>query len=665
MNVIEYSDKASDLLLKELYKVTTDPKLKELLYSYKDIEKTVDINWSIISTALLISENLSHGMTAYGKLHDNTVRLLIDNWVVDGDDYEEYSTNYALNCALTEDNYDCISMKYIFDYCENPKEYQKNFSEEWANSTYEDTQEQDDEDYEYEGYDYEYYLDDNSPVLRRINFGKYDDIYCMYFGEKTTNPNIQHNYSFKNPNTKEITPCIEGALDENNKFDLSKFVFRVRCAIAHSECEYYNNYIRLYHNRSDGTKDFNVTIDKKSLMYIIDDLAETAHKRNQKDDDIDIFNSSINFNRRLDELLYKFPASNTEKVLSDDEILEAFKSFKYSNESDIIKAINKSKEEMKDWDDPILAPEEYDAIVFDNEEEEKAYEYQLKNDIKIYTVFSNLPKQNKNVLIEIGTVLNYYLYSNKDGSIGDEHDAKINFYSYLSSNDYKTQYTIGKDDIYKGELSKILLLSYLNCVLCNNYNYSLNENNLYDEIDVNFPNMRVDIAIKNSFNARLIEKNNNLIKEANIRLLSLKRTYKRINQSRRKNKEALKNNKIDNDYYNNKMPSIIEYQVNRLKDTIETIKETKRKIEELSTMSSEKEKTAFIVKSIRNSIAHGNVFFGKDNINSNTYVNFKDYDENNNLTFRGRIKVEDLLKTLIDNKSKFFKKTVEEQPKTK
>lgn len=698
MDVIEYSYKASDLLLKELYKYTNDNKLKELLEPFSLLEdKKTDISWSMISTALLMSENILKGMPVLKKgenynnypIHEQTIALLLDHWINVRREMD--------NCVLDDNDNKIVSLNNFIDYYENMDIYNELYKRIVKNfdRNFEIQQRLDEEaynDYIIESYfrehhpDYDRIIDmddndyineddpfDNYPDIEPFSsFGNYEEIYNKYFGDSLSNEprkdiinDITWNSTIGYHGSSLPVPCMSSVKDKDGKVDLRVFMFRVRCALAHSEFDPMYDVAHLYHHINSNKKDFNILLDTDSVMYFMDDVNETAYD----------FYNSIDFIKSeyatAEEkhffIINKFKNELEKKRLDENEITELLtRNLNISKEK--CESIIKKIRNRKYWKNPIDYIEKdekkYDDVKYTIEE--KNYEY---NSNRIYSIIKHIPFKNIDLLTNLGTIINYYYYSDKKGYITEEYEKKAEYYDYLQSSDlFRTAYATKKDESFKQELMKILIISYLNTILSTNYNVALNKESMYYGVEITFEGLEIDDnQLKNEIDKKKI-KYQNLITKIEEQITSKENKYKEKYGERKRLIRQLKacndleiKGKAERIEAYNKKRALLKSIYDDRKLLYKAKEDIFKELDNLDANLNKKDKTAYIIKSIRDSISHGHIEFNENDINANTIIKIRDYDEEDNLTFEGKISIYNLLKTVIENKDKFYQDRIDKK----
>lgn len=568
MKINKYHALCSNEILKLI--VRNDSKLSLLSDNYNSLFSefnTVDFIWPLISTSLLMSENLYKYDKSYKLISDSTLKLIADKlYLYPVIQLDEKNVG---PCLLDDKNN--IASGFM---------------------TYIKT--------EFEQYDF-----DNS------KYGKYfieEDLQLGLmaddFREMLENLRKEGSYG-----------CNDSII-EDGFINIRKFIERTRNALAHSNYEVIDeNHIRLYHYNTNTKKlDFNVILEPSIIVLIADELNEIAS------DKYSYF--MVYYNEPSNSLLL-------EDEITDEKIIEYMLSFDMFDRDVALNILN----EIKNKEEYLNAKLDDDKVVVINK---AIYE-------KIKPVY------------DVGIILNEYLYCDKNGRIvDDELYDKYGVFNYLNSEYYNTVEVNINDNIYVQNKFKFLLLALLNCSLLNGYN--INEGKDIGIID--FSKMNVDEEIVMKFLEKNSVKTSYIIEELGKEIEKNKKLMDEKSILIAKRQDILKKHNMDNDYFNIVLPS----EINKLKTEQMKINESNisifleiEKVKKQGSMYNfDKNISQFIFNHLRNSLAHGYVKF-PDNINlaniSDVIINFEDYnpDDKKELTFRGSIKLGDLL-TIITNK---------------
>lgn len=588
MDVIEYSYKASDLILKEIYNRTTDNELKRILENYADISKDIDISWSLISTGLLISENIVEDMPSYDTIQRKTISLLEDYW----NNYEDYN--------------------FEIDYFDEDQD---------SNDYYIKTQ--------------NYCLDKNNKKTIELNSLE-DFLYGIEYNK--------YYYDLVNQEDEKMiekTKSISSILTKSGSYiDFKKLKYRIRCALAHSEYEINNGSLHLFH-KTNNEYDLNINLDKNSIIFIIDDLSETAN--DFKDNDIYHSFKNKDYLGTYDNIIRKYKNDEDFSNLSDEKIIKIFDDLKIPKKI-IIDALESAKKQYEHWDEPELETIEND--------EDDEYFY-LDGFQKISDVLFKIVELKPTTLsmVDIGNIINNYVYDDENDPNYKLFKNKKQEYYYLDLKTYKQK----NNPTYNNELLKLLVLSYINSTIGNNYNSLQNSDN-NERINIKIENIKIQKDILQSIKKRFSEKKQNLMGETRKKLISVKKNYQKLNGSRRLNRKRMTFNYQDNNFFNEILPKVLIKQKENLKNLYKEKIEVERRMSEIENMSLYDELNMYIIKSIRNSISHGHIDFYCNNLTADTEIVIKDFDEEGNTTFNGIIKVKDLLLSIIKSKEELYKK---------
>ena len=234
MKINEYHALCSNEILKTISSlISNDCILSSLSNRYNDLFKefnTVNFIWPLISTSLLMSENLYKYDKSYKLISENTIELIVDKlymYPIIQQDEKMISPcllddkNNSASCFL---NY----IKYDFE--------QDNYHN---NSRYG-----------------EYFFKED------LQFGLMTDDF------KETLEELKKDSSYG---------CNDSII-EDGYINIRKFIERTRNALAHSNYEVIDeNYIRLYHYNTNTKKlDFNVILEPSIIVLIVDELNEIA-----------------------------------------------------------------------------------------------------------------------------------------------------------------------------------------------------------------------------------------------------------------------------------------------------------------------------------------------------------------------------------------------------
>lgn len=551
--------------------IDNDSNLSLLSDNYNSLfEKSnkVNIIWPLISTSLLMSENLYKYDKAYNLISSDTMKLILDKLYMYPIIQFDKTTvspcllddkNNAVNCFL---NY----IKLDFDQ----GDYYNNCSCE------------------------EQFLKE------ALQFGlMIDDL-------KDTSESLRNDSSYG---------CNESII-EDGFINVRKFIERTRNALAHSNYEVIDeNHIRLYHYNANTKKlDFNVILEPSLIVLIVDELNEIA---------------SDKYSYFMD--YYYDPSFSTllETEIIDETIIQYMLSFDMFDEEIASSILN----EIKNKKEYLNVTTDKEKVIIINE-----------------TIYERIKPA-----YDVGIIINDYLYCDETGKIiSDELYDKYGVFNYLNSEYYNTSEGNINDDVYVQNKFKFLLLALLNCSLLNGYN--INEGKNIGIID--FSKMNIDKDTLKQFC-----KNNHLktLNEINIMKQEIDKNEKQLEKKAiaiNKKRDILMKHNIDNDYFNNVLPSQIQKleseRMNITASNICTLFELEKAKLQGCSYNFRKNISQFIFNHLRNSLAHGYVTFQKNidlsNV-SDAIITFEDYNPDNKkeLTFRGSIKVGSLLTVITSN----------------
>ncbi|MDD3452937.1 MAG: hypothetical protein PHN42_01500 [Bacilli bacterium] len=436
-----------------------------------------------------------------------------------------------------------------------------------------------------------------------VNVSNY---YCESFG----NYFLDENNEVINPFYELELPDIEndiynnknyGCNDlivENNKINYIKLVKRIRNALAHSNYEVLNNdYIKIYHYENNKL-DLNIVINKLIVLTIIDEINEKVLKT-------------------YSEFFFQYKESCHplwfNENISDEEIISHILSFKIINKDEIIKILKESKK-----------TKEY---------HEKEQNSLLKKEIIFGLIYKKISPFFK--MAQVLDLIIYEKYKNNE-KLEEYFYHKYGLYNYYSEPISKAK--------EKKEKFKLLFLSLLNIIFLHNFN------NKVDIKIVDFSYFNID---KNVLNG-IIE---NIYNDINLIQEDIENKFvKKKDMLSEKNilSKRLDNNYRNNNYYNVVLPQKIDDSKQKLINLENSIHEKKVQIyKKLFEIIELKNQSFFdegfskmILRHIRNSLAHGNVYFVQE-IDLNNLLNndicFEDYSPNDKqLSFKTTINVKDL-----------------------
>lgn len=462
------------------------------------------------------------------------------------------------------------------------------------------------------------------------NYDYLDDIvditpeYIEYLKEEEKIFNLCHNLHLR-----------EGKYGCNNSIiidgllDVRKLIMRVRNSLAHSNFEILDeNNIRLYHyNRKERKLDFNVILDTSTIINILDELNEIAYEKYSEFNDLYFSHNYIDY-----ELA-------TKKDVCDEDFINYIISFNLFDRetacviyetatmSDIYKTISFNEKYLDD---------SYN-VIYDNVNKMATIIEVMFNYIKPYCDF--------------GIIINDIMYTDQKGSINsDELYVKYDIYSYLKSDFYRSNYSKMDENIYKQNYINLLIFSFLNCSLLVSHNEYENKNINYLELD--FSSMNINESIMNKFLLKHINSNENMILNLTKSINDVDSLIKKKNDDILRKTDLLLTEYRDIKYFNEDLPkeiNNISIEINELKDEKKNMLNTMTVIlNNIIKYNYNQDFSNFVFRSLRNSLAHGNVRIYHDNDEmSSTVILFEDYEPSNKeLTFRGEIKFVDLLKIL-------------------
>lgn len=408
---------------------------------------------------------------------------------------------------------------------------------------------------------------------------------------------------------------------KDNVLDIKTLMLKVRNSIAHSNYEVIDsNYLRLY-NVNNETKqlDFNVVLNKEIILTIIDELNELASNKYKMFLE-DYFNG--------DNMLL-----HSTIELSDDDIITHLLSFEIFDEKDCREFLMSAKNNSKFY------------------EENKWHD----NFDKLMIIYHMMYDQIK-PMCDLGIIVNEHIYRKDDGDIAPEYYTKLGYYQYFNSDYYQTNSDLDDKDSYKKNEIKLLLLAFFNCCILNGFN--INENNLNTCLD--FSKMLIDENIMATFMDKHLNHNKTLTDDINRKLSILQKTIKDLNDKIEKGNKDLKlHGNIQNEYYLVTLPQLLKNFEELKKQALLECESFSQTLSEMGSLGDNynlnKNLSNFILRHLRNSLAHGYVSFPNDiNLGNieDTIICFKDYDSKDRtiLTFKGEIRLVDLLNILISEK---------------
>lgn len=561
MEIKEYSKVCSKDLLKEIYKLTKNKKIASLYQKYDanlNLDTHVDFSWSLISAALLFSENLWNNESVYKSISNESLLNIIDE--LNGSKLNiRGDQEIKANCLLDENNIvaNPFSLKLIETILKDdlgtkvaPKELDVD--------------------------------SDEIEVCDRAYHEYYNSVVCA-----------------------EKFGCNESIIEDDD-IDCKKLIVRVRHALAHSNYEIIDdNFIRLYHYNSNTKKlDLNIALNKDIIVTILDELNENFH------------NLGVDFIRRWQ--LYRNRYIGTSHTLVDDEkLLELIMSFNILDKKNSLDVIKSAKEEVG-----------YNECQID-----------LKLNVLLECILQKIAP-----ICSFGIIVNEFLYGNDNSEIDEKYYEKFGFYQYLNSELFTLSMTSNNEKQMKCDKLKLLIFALLNSSLLNNIN--LKDNDITTPID--FAKMHIDKEYVDEINTHIAGYTQNI----NNKITKLR---KDINVTTRKISNLMaqyhEHYEVDTDYYKNILPQGINDTIKQKSLLIEEL----NYFEELLPVASYSVLSNHILTHIRNSLAHGYVRINHDmNLDNfmDSTIEFIDYDpfDKSKVTFRGVIKLEDLLEIITDKR---------------
>lgn len=293
MELKTYLKSCSKVLLKKLCELSKDKDLIELYEKYNlnlMSSDDVDPTWTVISTALLLSENLWKNESVYKNISNSSIDN-IEDILSEGNISLRHNQTYTNNCLLDSNNkianpinideiQDAIRLDEM-DMLEYKMIKKKNFNE--------------------------------LEPFEQSHLELYDDIF-------------ENNVHGANE-----------ALLTDGRVDYRKFILRVRHALAHSNYEIINeNFIRLYHyNRDKKILDFNVVLNKELVITISDELNESYYNSGKKFTD--------NWNKYRHKYVYNYTMP-----LNEEEVKEQLLEYDILSEEECNELLAKAKSD-KDY----------------------------------------------------------------------------------------------------------------------------------------------------------------------------------------------------------------------------------------------------------------------------------------------------------------------------
>lgn len=415
-----------------------------------------------------------------------------------------------------------------------------------------------------------------------------------------------------------LTNILEGdtyganaAILTDGVLDYRKLVVRVRHALAHSHYEVLDDKtIKLYHETSDNQYDFNVILTKEVVITILDELNETYHNKVT-----DFFKFWLKFQNRF--------IGVEETKLDDSVLLNTLKSLGILDEEKCEFVLKKVKEH----------PDYNDLAIVD----------------KLHLIGEYILDVVKPVC-SYGIIVNEFLYGNNNGIIDDEYYRKLDEYTYFNSEFFDVNMSSSKEEYQKHKL-ELLTFAYLNTILLNFVN--LFSGYFIASLDLS------EMKISEDFNSDINEYYIGFVQERNSRLTKANKLLTKTNKLlTSKIKLLSEQGSRDEPYFQVDLPHEIEnlsVQKSNLLIEVTILSEAISNGRSISLFN-------YVLTHIRNCLAHGYLKligdFESNNI-SEMLLEFNDYDplDKEKLTFRGTIKLTDLLKVLTDEK--FIKNVLE------
>jgi len=581
MLVTNYSYLCGNIIIKRIAELSSDDNIRQNInnfYKNVNIDNNIDIVWALISTSLLMSENMFKNSNSYN---------LIKNIHI-------YEIEYTLKNFTKLYPDEKADKPCLLDSLNNP-----------AGAFYEFLEKKPEEEI------FVYNDADDNIHISESQFEKekyYDEIYR------------EREKHYNSMRIDGPFGCNDSIIS-NGKIDIRLFIKKVRNAIAHSSYEVINNdCIRLFHYKEKGNLDFNITLDKNTVIMIVDSLNEIAYKKFKF---IDEYCKNELF---LEDELFEKSDINDEDLI---KFITQFDIYDINKANIILKQVKKQ------------------TMLNDNK---------LCNNYNLFTSICEIIYEDLIPCCEFGSIINNIIYSSADGRIiSDDYFNKYYTYNYLKSDTYKTNYSDKNDTVYKENELKLLILSFLNCSLLATHNDM--ENNNITLPKINFSKFNIQEEIIMNFEQKHMNNNQNLLQVMRQRIEKINTIINEKQKFIHSSKKSIKNNNINNKYFNFILPEKIklcELEIESLNQEKENlIIECNNIIENGINYNYQHELSNFIFRSLRNSLAHGFVYITGDLINSfsEASIIFEDYDPySNKLTFSGKIKVVDLLNFLVKDR---------------
>lgn len=606
MKISDYAYLCSNKLLQMIYNVSGDRDLKTICDDYSklfDYESNINIKWMLISTSLLMSEGLFKDDNVYDYISDKTIDYIEEKLFLFDSLFFFDTSNKP--CLLDENNNAAFAFR-DFLFCR---------------------------DFDNNNYDY---LDNREEISEE---------YVKYLKEE--NEFLDNTKELK---STYIEKGCNSSIISNGVIDIRKLVVRVRNALAHSNYEIVNeDNVRLYHyNRKEHRLDFNIILDTKTIINILDELNENAYVKYDDFNNLYLSHSYIDYKLAL------------KKSVNDDDFINYILGFDIFDRNTALIIYNKA-----------ISSKLYKSINNDNKYIDSSLDINMDNINKMSAIVEVMFDYIK-PCCDFGTIINSIMYINKDGSINsNELYDKYDVYDYLKSDFYGINYVDSDDNVFKKNYFNLLIFSFLNCFLLTTHNEY--ENNNIDYVTFDFSNMSIDSNIINNFLKKHISNNQNIVCDLNKSINDIDKLIKKYNDVIINKSNLLLTQYRDIKYFNEDLPkAIIDYDIN-----INKLKHRKKELVDLVNYVSfdlikynyEQSLSNFVFRSLRNSLAHGNVkIYNNSESIANSIILFEDYNpDNNELTFSGSIKFCDLLNifTKFDNVNKLYNVSCNSKKKCK
>ena len=388
----------------------------------------------------------------------------------------------------------------------------------------------------------------------------------------------------------------------NDEIDYRKFIIRVRHALAHSHYEVLDEKtIRLYHETSDKTFDFNVILTKEVVITILDELNETYHNKVT-----DFFKFWLKFQNKY--------LGVEETELDEKALINTLLALGILDEEKCEFVLNKAKSH----------PDYNECAIIDKLHLIGEYIFDVIKPVCSY-----------------GIIVNEFLYGNNNGIIADEYYAKLDEYTYFNSEFFDINMN-SSDEEYKKHKLELLTFAYLNTILLNFVN--LFQGYFLGAIDLSA------MAINSEFSSDIHDYYVGFMQDRNTRLTKANKLLTKTNKVlEAKTKLLSEQGDRDEAYFKVDLPREIE-DLNAQKSNL--LLEVNN-LYQLLTDGHSVSLFNYVITHIRNCLAHGYLKLVGDFQNNNIsemLLEFNDYDplDKEKLTFRGTIKFGDLLKVLTD-----------------